>query len=101
MGEAAIASTARTLESSKLKSSKSIYSPVKNKTLLRIAAVGDIMLGTNFPDNRLAPNDGVDLLKHMTPILENADITSGVLRLLALFASAPVHKLDESLKKVI
>ena len=47
------------------------------KSDIRIIAVGDIMLGTNFPDNRLAPNDGVSLLAAMTPILNKADITFG------------------------
>lgn len=50
---------------------------VKKKPDIRITAVGDIMLGTNFPDDRLAPNDGVNLLKSITPILKNADITFG------------------------
>lgn len=44
---------------------------------INIIAVGDIMLGTNFPDNRLAPNDGIDLLKPMMSILSQADITFG------------------------
>ena len=52
--------------------------PVKDiKTDIRISAVGDIMLGTNFPDNRLAPNDGIELLKSITPLLSKADITFG------------------------
>lgn len=51
--------------------------PVKKKSDIRITAVGDIMLGTNFPDNRLAPNDGASLLESMTPILKKADITFG------------------------
>lgn len=49
----------------------------KKKAEIRITAVGDIMLGTNFPDDRLAPNDGAELLKAMTPILSSADITFG------------------------
>lgn len=50
---------------------------VKKKPDIHIAAVGDIMMGTNFPDDRRAPDDGVSLLKAMTPILSNADITFG------------------------
>ena len=50
---------------------------IKTKSNIRIAAVGDIMLGTNFPDDRLAPNDGAQLLDAMTPILNKADITFG------------------------
>ena len=49
----------------------------KPKADISIIAVGDIMLGTNFPDDRLAPHDGIKLLKAMTPILNKADITFG------------------------
>lgn len=45
---------------------------------LTIAAVGDIMLGSPFPnDTRMPPNDGADLLAEVTPILEKADIAFG------------------------
>lgn len=50
---------------------------IKKKPDVRITAVGDIMLGTNFPDDRLAPEDGAQLLTAMTPILNKADITFG------------------------
>lgn len=43
-----------------------------------VAAVGDIMLGSPFPDDtRMPPNDGSDLLKEVTPILSAADIAFG------------------------
>ncbi len=43
-----------------------------------IAAVGDIMLGSPFPnDTRMPPNDGADVLKDVTPILSAADIAFG------------------------
>jgi poly-gamma-glutamate capsule biosynthesis protein CapA/YwtB (metallophosphatase superfamily) len=43
-----------------------------------IAAVGDIMLGSPFPDDtRMPPNDGADLLREVTPILSAADIAFG------------------------
>jgi poly-gamma-glutamate capsule biosynthesis protein CapA/YwtB (metallophosphatase superfamily) len=44
---------------------------------LSIVAVGDIMLGTNYPDDRLAANDGADLLSQVAPVLRAADITIG------------------------
>ena len=50
---------------------------VQKKADLRITAVGDIMMGTNFPDDRRAPDDGISLLKAITPILKDADITFG------------------------
>lgn len=50
---------------------------VQKKADIRITAVGDIMMGTNFPNDRRAPDDGISLLKAMTPILKDADITFG------------------------
>jgi hypothetical protein len=43
-------------------------------------AVGDVMLGTTFPDatgGLLPPNDGADILQEVTPILRHGDITFG------------------------
>lgn len=43
-------------------------------------AVGDVMLGTTFPDasgGDLPPNDGADILREVTPILKNGDIIFG------------------------
>jgi len=60
-----------------VKPDKSQIPTVKPKPDITITAVGDIMLGTDFPDNRLAPNDGAHLLRALTPILSNADITFG------------------------
>jgi hypothetical protein len=43
-----------------------------------IAAVGDIMLGSPFPnESRMPPNDGADILKDVTPVLSAADIAFG------------------------
>ena len=56
---------------------KSKVDPVKKRPDISISAVGDIMLGTNFPDDRLAPDDGAQLLKAITPFLKVADITFG------------------------
>ncbi|NOT46919.1 MAG: CapA family protein [Acidobacteria bacterium] len=45
---------------------------------ITIAAVGDIMLGSPFPDDtRMPPSDGADLLKPVTQILSAADIAFG------------------------
>ena len=45
---------------------------------LKIAAVGDIMVGTNFPDKSYLPKDsGAYLWNHTRTILQNADITFG------------------------
>ncbi len=58
-------------------------------TTLTIAAVGDIMLGTDFPDDRLAANDGADYLSTVAPILRAADITLGNLEGVLLAGGTP------------
>lgn len=47
------------------------------KDTLTIIGVGDIMMGTNYPEDRLPPGDGKFLLKDVAPILRNADVTFG------------------------
>jgi hypothetical protein len=45
---------------------------------ITIAAVGDVMLGSTFPDETggmLPPNDGHGLLAEVTPILSSADVS--------------------------
>ncbi|MDP6437669.1 MAG: CapA family protein [Gammaproteobacteria bacterium] len=42
-----------------------------------IAGTGDIMLGTDFPENHLPDDDGIAFLAQVTPILESADIAFG------------------------
>jgi poly-gamma-glutamate capsule biosynthesis protein CapA/YwtB (metallophosphatase superfamily) len=44
---------------------------------ITIAAVGDMMLGTDFPENHLPDDDGVSFLAHVTPVLTSADIAFG------------------------
>ena len=48
------------------------------KDAISVAAVGDIMLASPYPDDsRMPPKDGADLLKEVTPILSAADIAFG------------------------
>lgn len=45
-----------------------------------VTAVGDVMLGTTFPDasgSDLPPNDGAGLLDEVTPILKRGDVVFG------------------------
>ena len=45
-----------------------------------VTAVGDVMLGTTFPDATgatLPPNDGADLLQEVTPLLKRGDVVLG------------------------
>ncbi|MEQ1923685.1 MAG: CapA family protein, partial [Pyrinomonadaceae bacterium] len=50
----------------------------KNQDPITIAAVGDIMMASTYPnESRMPPNDGADLFKDSTPILSAADIAFG------------------------
>lgn len=43
-----------------------------------VTAVGDVMLGTTFPDeSTLPPNDGAGLLVEVTPLLKRGDVVYG------------------------
>jgi poly-gamma-glutamate capsule biosynthesis protein CapA/YwtB (metallophosphatase superfamily) len=59
---------------------------------LSVAAVGDIMLGTDFPENRLADDDGAGYLAAVTPLLQSADITFGNLEGVLLNGGEPAKK---------
>jgi len=47
------------------------------KDTLTIIGVGDIMMGTNYPENRLPVSNGSLLMKEVEDILQSADITFG------------------------
>ena len=42
-----------------------------------IIGVGDIMMGTNYPEDKLPPNDGSHLLRNVESVLQDADVTFG------------------------
>src|SRR5882672_10278676 len=44
---------------------------------LSLAAVGDMMLGTDFPENILPDDDGLSFFDAVTPILDKPDVTFG------------------------
>ncbi|MGI9222560.1 MAG: CapA family protein [Woeseiaceae bacterium] len=46
-------------------------------TLISIAAVGDMMIGTDYPRNHLPDDDGVSFFAAVTPFLTAADIAVG------------------------
>lgn len=53
------------------------YFPSPNDEIV-VTAVGDVMLGTTFPDeSTLPPNDGADLLTEVTPFLKRGDVVYG------------------------
>ncbi|UCG74304.1 MAG: CapA family protein [Chromatiales bacterium] len=59
---------------------------------LSVAAVGDIMLGTDFPESRLPADDGAGQLSDAAPILRQADIAFGNLEGVLLDGGEPAKK---------
>jgi hypothetical protein len=47
------------------------------KDTLTIIGVGDIMMGTNYPEDKLPPQEGDFLLRDVDSILRDADVTFG------------------------
>jgi hypothetical protein len=56
---------------------------------LVVMAVGDIMLGTDYPEDRLADDDGASLLAEAAPLLAGADIAFGNLEGVLLDGGEP------------
>lgn len=48
-----------------------------SKDTVTIVGVGDIMMGTNYPENKLPPENGAHLMREVIPFLREADITFG------------------------
>jgi hypothetical protein len=51
--------------------------PVASPPAIRIAAVGDIMMGTTFPEPILPPEDGATLFRSVAPLLAGHDVVFG------------------------
>ena len=52
--------------------------PTETDETITISAVGDMMIGSPFPTaDRMPPDDGVNILKEVTPILSASDIAFG------------------------
>lgn len=68
--------------------------PAPDKSALRIsiAAVGDMMIGTDYPQNHLPDDDGVSFLADVTPVLASADITFGNLEGVLMAGGEPAKK---------
>ena len=66
--------------------------PDKSAMRISIAAVGDMMLGTDYPHNHLPDDDGVGFLAGVTPALSNADITFGNLEGVLVDGGEPAKK---------
>lgn len=44
-------------------------------TTLRLRAVGDVMVGTDFPEGHLSPEDGAEVMRAVYPLMKDADLT--------------------------
>jgi hypothetical protein len=66
--------------------------PDKRSFRISIASVGDMMLGTDYPQNHLPDDDGVSFLTAVTPALSSADLTFGNLEGVLVDGGEPAKK---------
>ena len=66
--------------------------PDRASLRIRFAAVGDMMIGTDFPENHLPDDDGESFLRDVTPILSAADIAIGNLEGVLVDGGTPGKK---------
>lgn len=72
------ADTVAVLAADSLPSIDTLSIPLERKDSIRFAAVGDIMLGTNFPESYyLPPNEGREMLQEVTSAFSDSDIVFG------------------------
>lgn len=70
----------------------SIQEADKSELRISIAAVGDMMIGTDYPRNHLPDDDGVSFFADVTDALSSTDITFGNLEGVLLDGGEPVKK---------
>lgn len=61
-------------------------------TEISIAAVGDMMLGTDYPQNHLPDDDGVGFLRGVTTLLSEVDLAVGNLEGVLMDGGVPAKK---------
>jgi hypothetical protein len=66
--------------------------PDKSTFRISIASVGDMMLGTDYPQNHLPDDDGAGFLAAVAPALSSADITFGNLEGVLVDGGEPAKK---------
>jgi hypothetical protein len=66
--------------------------PDRSAVRITFASVGDMMLGTDYPENHLPDDDGVGFLADVTPALSAADITFGNLEGVLVDGGEPAKK---------
>lgn len=65
----------RIVEASAAKAPDTLRPKAPEGASVRIRAVGDVMLGTAFPEGVLPPDDGEGLLDAVAPLMRDADLT--------------------------
>jgi poly-gamma-glutamate capsule biosynthesis protein CapA/YwtB (metallophosphatase superfamily) len=70
--------------------------PPRHHPGLTLAAVGDVMMGTDFPENILPDDDGVGFLTAVTPILSAPDVTFGNLEGVLQDGGEPVKQCKDT-----
>lgn len=83
---------------SKIVSKQSLMLSEKEDSIIRIVAVGDIMMGTNFPSAAYLPPLHLKLLEPMLPFLKGHDIVFGNLEGTVLNEGGEVKKCEDSTK---
>jgi poly-gamma-glutamate capsule biosynthesis protein CapA/YwtB (metallophosphatase superfamily) len=66
--------------------------PDKSTVRISIATVGDMMIGTDFPENHLPDDDGISFLAAVTPWLSSADLAFGNLEGVLVDGGEPAKK---------
>jgi len=66
--------------------------PPKSTKRITFAAVGDMMIGTDYPANHLPDDDGSSFLADVAPLLRAADVTIGNLEGVLLDGGEPAKK---------
>jgi len=69
-------------------------SPKADKSAIKIsiATVGDMMIGNDYPENRLPDDDGISFLSDVTAIISSADIAFGNLEGVLIDGGMPSKK---------
>jgi hypothetical protein len=66
--------------------------PDKSTMRISIASVGDMMIGTDYPQNHLPDDDGIGFLADVAPVLSSADLTFGNLEGVLMNGGEPAKK---------
>ncbi|HEY5642728.1 MAG TPA: CapA family protein [Woeseiaceae bacterium] len=66
--------------------------PDRSTMRIRIASVGDMMIGTDYPQNHLPDDDGLSFLADVTPYLAAADLAFGNLEGVLMDGGEPAKK---------